>query len=467
MKTIFIPIYYRPQARNVLRTDIFKTLTGQDGMRVVVFVSEFKKRDYEKEFSGSGAIFEPITEPAEFISPLDKFFGRISLFYINSPTARFLRRQWLWLERKKPVRYLVSMMLLLVIGNLRLARQLFRFFDQRFVTDDRFGRYFDKYQPALVFLPHLPAVLERAFLRSARRRRIKTVGMIHAWDNITLSKYPFRLLPDRLIVYNEIIKREAVRYLDMPSEDIYVAGWPHFDFYVHTERISRSEFCQKLGIDPLKRIILFASIGSALNPTEIQVLEILEEAISKKQLPDDLVIIFRQHPTEKTQPDVQKFMPHTIFDDSKTTILTDERSYSEILTQDMNHLADSIYHAAVTINTASTMSIDAAVFDKPIINIGFDGYEEKPLHQSVRRFYTPSHAHYQPIVKSGGIRIADSFDQLLELISMYLIEPKTDSAGRSRIVAEQCGQPDGRSGQRIGNYLLNMLDLQNNLNAVN
>lgn len=456
MKTIFIPIQNRQQARNVLRTDIFNFLASS-GNRIIFFSPDYMIGEYREEFKNVNVIFEGVKEPLKYFSKIDSFFGRISLFYIDSPTGRFLRKQWLLLEKRAPARYFFSMFLSLLIGNIKFLRLIARFLDFKLVDDNSVSGFFEKHKPDLIYSPNIISDMDRAFLREAKKRKTKTVGMINAWDNITLAKYPFRILPDKLIAYNETIKNEAIKYLDIKEKDIFVSGWPHFDFYVNSKRSPREEFCKKLGIDQKKRIILFASIGSTLNPTEWQVLEMLDMAIADKKLPDDVVIIFRQHPTEKTKMENVKIGKNVVIDDSKTIIEGGGKVYSEILKSDMDHLANSLYHSAVTINTCSTMSIDASAFDKPIVNIAFDGYEKKLFHQSVRRFYKPSHAHYQPIMKTGGVRIAYNIDELVKYINMYLENPSLDKEGRKRIVDEQCYKLDGRSGERIGTHVFSLV----------
>lgn len=319
-----------------------------------------------------------------------------------------------------------------------------------------FYHIFEKYEPSLVFLPRIDLSLDRSILRHAKKRSTASVGMINSWDNITLGKYPFRMLPSKLIVHNHIIKEEAVQYIDMPEEDIYVSGMPHFDHYVNHKRISRNSFCKRLGIDPKKKIVLFASIGSNLNSTEDQVLSQLDEAMKEGKFPKDIVFIFRFHPSERTHIEESSYSKRVVFDDSKTT-LNKEQSYTEILESDMQHLADSLFHTEMTVATASTMNVDAAAFDKPSVCIAFDGREERPFHESVRRFYEPSHTHYQPIVKSGGIQIAYTLDELVSYINKYLLDPSLDREGRKRIILEQCYRLDGKAGKRIADFIIGNL----------
>jgi hypothetical protein len=69
------------------------------------------------------------------------------------------------------------------------------------------------------------------------------------------------------------------------------------------------------------------------------------------------------------------------------------------------------------------------------------------------RFYRPNHVHYQPIVKSGGVKIVYSIDELIHSINSYLDNPGLDRDGRKRIIEEHCFKLDGKSGQRIGKFI--------------
>lgn len=456
-KTIFIPIMGRQQARNVLRTDVFKVLNEDPHVRLVILAPSLKVGEHAKEFHGNNLVFEGFGELPGHLSSFDRFFYRLSLFYINSPSRRFLRKEWLLYGKKSPFRYSVSISLVYIFGGSSLLRALCRFLDYRLIKDDRYAEFFDTYKPDLVLSPRIDSELDRSFLRHAKKRKIKTVGMISSWDNITIAKKPFRILPDTLIVHNKLIKQEAVRYLDMPEKHIIVTGMPHFDHYVTSPRASREEFCKRVGIqDHKKRIILFASIGKD-HATEWQVLKLLDESIEKGELPKDLVIIFRLHPSLNNDIDMTQYSERVVFDDSKTFVKK-TNLHTEVLKKDMNHLADSLYHADIILSTCSTMSIDAAAFDKPIINIAYDGWEKLPFHKSIAKAYTPARVHFQSIVKSNGTRIVYSHDDLLVCITQYLEDPGRDREGRKRIVREQCYKLDGKAGKRAGAFILSELN---------
>ena len=102
-----------------------------------------------------------------------------------------------------------------------------------------------------------------------------------------------------------------------------------------------------------------------------------------------------------------------------------------------------------------TIVIEASIFDKPVININYDGHQKKKYLFSINRIR--DYTHYRQIVASGGERAANSKDELLQLINSYLKNPRQDAEGRKRIVAEQCKYSDGQTGERMYNYIVKNL----------
>ncbi len=70
---------------------------------------------------------------------------------------------------------------------------------------------------------------------------------------------------------------------------------------------------------------------------------------------------------------------------------------------------------------------------------------------SVKRCY--ERTDIQPIVATGGVRLAYSPDECVRLIKQYLDNPQLDSEGRRKIRLEQCGPLDGHAGDRIAQLL--------------
>ena len=116
-----------------------------------------------------------------------------------------------------------------------------------------------------------------------------------------------------------------------------------------------------------------------------------------------------------------------------------------------------MYHSDVVLNVASTIAIEASIFDTPVVNIAFDqdDAETRPFLASPLRYY--SYTHYQQIVRAGAVRIAKSAGEMIDLVNAYLVVPSRDAAGRRRVVTEQCEFTDGRSAERLAGLIVREL----------
>ena len=73
--------------------------------------------------------------------------------------------------------------------------------------------------------------------------------------------------------------------------------------------------------------------------------------------------------------------------------------------EDLSEYTSCLKHCAMGINPASTVSLELMMFDKPVMNIGFD-----PPGSDLPRAYRWSRHidfdHYRPVADSGGVMVA-------------------------------------------------------------
>ena len=235
----------------------------------------------------------------------------------------------------------------------------------------------------------------------------------------------------------------------IPQKIIHMIGIPHYDWYIKTDIFeSREQFLQKFGIDPAKKMILFAGIGNFLNPHEPEVAEILSEAVKSGKLQADCAILFRPHPAFGIDKDRINALGNVVFDDMVSGYSGKERSSWEMDRDNMAHLVNSLKYADVVVTTASSMTMDAVAFGKPVVCVAFDGKSEEPYFKSVKRFYH-DYTHYIEISKTEGFKIANTKEELIRDINMYLEHPEEDKEGRKRLFDEFIWKLDGHSAERL------------------
>jgi CDP-glycerol glycerophosphotransferase (TagB/SpsB family) len=118
-------------------------------------------------------------------------------------------------------------------------------------------------------------------------------------------------------------------------------------------------------------------------------------------------------------------------------------------------LANTLFHADVLVNYGSTTTIEACIYDTPVVNIAYDSDDLPPILGSVHNIYRQE--HYRRIVDTGGVRLARSPQELVDLVRSYLTDPLQDQEGRHRIVREQAEPLDGQSARRTAEHVLSWL----------
>src|SRR4051794_1112623 len=136
--------------------------------------------------------------------------------------------------------------------------------------------------------------------KSARAPGIPTAVAVASWDNLT-NKGLMRIVPDRVIVWNESMAREAVELHGVEPERIVVTGAQPFDrWFGRRPASTREEFCRRVGLDPARPYVLF--VGSTTNVADSSAEDrfVREWALALRQAPDPELagagLLVRPHP---------------------------------------------------------------------------------------------------------------------------------------------------------------------------
>lgn len=447
MRSIFITLFQGVEAKNILRTDIYKKLAAQSDVRLVFFVGSPERADYyRKEFSAANVFYEVVVHrPAGF---WEKIFSGLKFTLLRTATTDLRRR--MTLEESGSYAHFIWGWLLNRILARRLVRQIVRFLDFRLVRDDTFSSHFEKYKPDVVFLAHLFDDLEVNLLREAKKRGVRSVGFINSWDKLT-ARNMIRILPDELIVFNELVKKEALCYADMKEGRIAVTGIPQYDWHTNYRPLDRVEFFAKKGLDPNKKLIVYAPMGKAYSNSDWDIIDFLREEISGGRIANAQLLV-RFQPNDFVDDSEIKKRSGLIYDKPGIRFSKERGVDWDMSFDDIRGLTNTLANADLFVCYASSMSVDAAVFNKPVINIDFEVRGNELLSKSPTHFYRME--HYRNAVLTGGIRYPKSKEELLRDINDYLNNPGLDEAGRRRLVEEQCGKLDGKAGERIAAHLL-------------
>ncbi len=452
MKTIFLVIDDGFIVKNILQTEVFSTLRMSPDIQLCIITDTKKVADYEHRFGGVRVMVEGIA--TQHLSLSEVLWGKFLRNIPRTKTSDISMFGGPFSTRKGLLTRFFIRLIQFMFNNPK-CRMLIRSFDMLFFRDREYDALFKKYQPILVFAGNVFSPSDVGILRVARRHGIKTVGMLKGWDNPT-SKGLIRFHPDHMVVHSYRMRDELKELHDYPSNHTFISGVPQYDMYFTPDDSSREEFWGSYGLDSQKKVVLYLEPGLFTSQRGYEIWIILDAFLKEKciQPPSQIFISF--HPAYKVKDEVLAELPNLYFYRFGLPLSKGRLKSVELTDEDLHGIMRMIRYADLVINTASTTNIEAAIFDKPTINIAFDGFAPRPYYESVRQFY--DYTHLRPVVESGGVKIAYDKEELLEQINELLAHPDWGSAGRKKIVKEQCVYTDGKSGERIGNFILSLLE---------
>ncbi len=324
--------------------------------------------------------------------------------------------------------------------------------------------------PSLLFNgSHSHSAMAIDAVHAARSLGIPTATFLFSWDNLTSQG---RIIPeyDFYLVWNESIREQLLAlYPATEPENVFVTGTPQFDFHFRPENHwTRREFCERVGADPARPIVVYTTGTPGLMPGEPAIVEGLARILRTMTSfgpPQLLVRVYAKDTTgrfeefRRRNPDV--LMPQVHWN---PRWFTPEPEDAAMLT-------NTLRHAAAGVNVASTISLELCMFDKPVINIGYNPPGAgKGARKGARKgagkgtgtvpvdflgFY--DYEHYRPVTASGAVDVVTSEEKLEKSLLSALTRPERQSEARKKLTQRFFGEHlDGRSASRVAACLLHI-----------
>ncbi|OGI78942.1 hypothetical protein A3F19_02775 [Candidatus Nomurabacteria bacterium RIFCSPHIGHO2_12_FULL_37_29] len=454
-KTIFLTNFHPFVTKNTLNSGVLDSLSRR--AKVVIFVFKDKEDYFKKIYEEGNVVVEGINLQRETEAFRNRFFARMAEWLLDTNVMRFHKMEALE-KVGRPVKYYLSLVFTKLFAHISFFRRLVRWLDYRLNSPQPFQAYFEKYNPDVVFATDIFDDANLFFLKNAKHLKVETVAMVRSWDNTTSRSY-LRFVPDKLIVHNEIGRKDMVKYHDIGADRIYLSGIPQFEKYLGVKPTDRIEFYKKIGADINKRLVLFTPAGHFFIDTDWQICQILKDLYHEKKIPQDIQFLVRLHPFLPV--DLSRFIPDSNFiinvpGPAKPNEIKRDKKEGELDTTFFQHIFNSLHHSSLVINSISSIIIDTAIFDKPLITINFDGWEDPEKVPFLRSL--PKRWRFEENQISwmsfGMTPLVKNKEELAKWINKYLSDPSLDSDKRKVFKDTYCWKFDGRASERIANICL-------------
>jgi hypothetical protein len=290
-----------------------------------------------------------------------------------------------------------------------------------------------------------------AAVLAARRLGIPCGTLVLSWDNLASKASVIPPWLDRYWTWSQAMSEELLAlYPNIPAGRVQVVGSPQFDFHRRPELVeSRERYCVRRGLDPERPIILIGTGTAARLPGEPATVLDLVRALQRRL--GRVQVVVRLHPKddgtrwngargelETLGTVIQHTAPPTPMDTGGFVPPGD--FYQEQI--------NALSHAAAVINISSTLTVDAAILDRPVICLAYDAAPDGRFPEGRAKLYAYS-SHYARLVATGGVAVVGSAAECVQAVETYLADPGRDREGRREIVEIVAGPADGRVGERL------------------
>jgi hypothetical protein len=235
------------------------------------------------------------------------------------------------------------------------------------------------------------------YIKACKALGIRSALCVHSWDNLT-NKGLIRVVPDRVFVWNETQRREAITMHGVRPEQAVATGAPVYDqWFARRPSTTRDEFLRKVGL-PDRPFLLYLCSSQFIAPDESQFIEKWIRAV--RSAPDPRVrqlgILIRPHP-ENVQP-WQRFD----FSELTETVLWPRGGANPVDQASKNDYFDSMYHSAAAVGINTSAQIESGIVGHPVFSVRvpeYAGTQEGTLH-----------FHYLLNENGGLLHMADTLD---------------------------------------------------------
>lgn len=324
---------------------------------------------------------------------------------------------------------------------------------------------FERYRPALVVASTPGWRLDRYLLREAHTRRVPTAAVVVGWDNPSSYSIPGAPV-DWITCWSEAQKEELVLGSDWPPERVHIGGIPSYDGYFRNQwLIPRQEYFRLHGLDPQRKLLCYAASFVSFSPN-YQNVEALARLVASDALIAPAQLLVRLHPNH--------FWDHPLYAAEGKRIRQLSQQYPHVHVvepvplggslgyysgEDMPEKASMMAHADVFLTVYSTMVVETAIHNRPIVSVCLDA----PGGWNTPRKYSlplsqignwPTHDRFR---RAGFGRVALNEDELKQAINFFLQNPHAGEQQRRAFIARECTYTDGSAGKRTAQFLLSLV----------
>lgn len=365
-----------------------------------------------------------------------------ALWFKKKPRTASIIMQWE--KENRPIRFVFNTIGARVVSTLRRGEK-----ERDMLRSTAYflslGKRFLEFNAVLASTTDTPK--DQMLTYVCRKARIPIVCLVHSWDNLP-GRGLLAAIPDRLLVWNCYMAEEAVSLHGVPRERIDIVGVPQYEHYRRIAKTTnQNTFRSRFEIPDGAKVITFTAGVEWVYPDEPELLERLLAEVTNSRF-GNAVLIVRLHPTDdRTLSYIERYgntdLPIRLDKADSAFAAMNTGKVGSI--ESVNKFVELMQFSDVVLNVASTISLDAILFDTPVICPYFSFTVPKDAWNSTEKLYHTS--HFPRVVNSGAISLPNSVNEMLDDINTAIKYPEERQSERDLLSSTM--MPDLPTSQLI------------------
>jgi hypothetical protein len=274
---------------------------------------------------------------------------------------------------------------------------------------------------------------DQMIMYSCKKAGIPIVALVHSWDNLT-TRGRLPIVPDMLLVWNQVMAEEAVRYHKVPEENVKIVGGAQYELYrLLAKNIGRESQKKRMGLSKETRIITFAAESIEGHPDEPLFVDALVSAVESGVF-GKAILVIRLHPSARRDLYRKMYQERgsPIFLDVSDSGFASENRREIGSGESIGRFVELLKGSDVVITTGSTIVLDAMLVDTPVIALKFNFSIQAESWTSLYNGYEVD--HFKHVVESGAVDFPESFEEFVASVWRCFENPAEKSVARANIV---------------------------------
>ncbi|HSM26143.1 MAG TPA: hypothetical protein VK856_14860 [Anaerolineaceae bacterium] len=473
-KSIFIVADHGLAIVYFLQSDVVKTLLSK-GIEIVFITDDALVDQIEKKFGEPGIKFEGLRiNQAKKYSEQEKptlqywlhhlrRFGASKKINTAALDSQIPQVEFEAKGKRKLLLPIIRLILFLMRQSKIFRKYIFK--KQLEFSPTIYSDLFEKYKPQLVVASSPGWRFDRYILREAKKYKIPTAAVVVGWDNPSSYSIPGAPI-DWINCWSEVQKQELIDGSDWDPGQIFIGGIPTYDgYYKRSWLMSKDDYYKLHNLDKSRKLISYACSFVTFSPN-IQNIKTLVDLIENDHLDFPAQLLIRLHPNHFLDD------PHFKEEQEEIRSLAKENQFIHMVEpvplggelgyysgEDMPEKTSMMAYSDVFTTVYSTMVVEAAIHNRPIISICIDvpgGWNDPNKYSlSLREIGEwPTHQRFR--VAEAGQVVFDK-ESLKVALNIALSNIDFQVENRRKFIDQEITFTDAGSGVHVANFLISKI----------